>query len=224
MGRLLGPDCGRSRPSAASTAARSTPSRPAGGTLADESRLPRSAATSAGWRARPSPHGSVAACPLRRGSPAAPARPEQADAAEVVVQRRPAPDAAGPSPRARRAPLVDARLGVDDVAGRGGSAAARRPRPDRAPRRGSRPRRRRARSAAACRPPSRSRARGRPPSNASVGAIMLCHPLARPERLADEVDLAEHAVQLQVEAGEEVARAEAEARREHARVRRRRPR
>ena len=33
---------------------------------------------------------------------------------------------------------------------------------------------------------------------------------------ADEVDLAEHAVQVQVEAGEEVARAEAEARRQHA--------
>ena len=44
------------------------------------------------------------------------------------------------------------------------------------------------------------------------------HPLAGLERLEDEVDLAEHAVQLQVEAGQEVARAEPEARRQDARV------
>ena len=40
----------------------------------------------------------------------------------------------------------------------------------------------------------------------------------RHERLPDEVGLAEHAVQVQVEAGQQVARAKAEARREHARV------
>ena len=44
------------------------------------------------------------------------------------------------------------------------------------------------------------------------------HPLAGDEVADDEVDLAEHAVQVQVEPGEEVAAAEAEARRERARV------
>ena len=61
--------------------------------------------------------GSVAAWPLRRGSPAAPARANQADAAEVVVLRRPA---AHLQPRALELGqrlLVDAGLGVDDVAG-----------------------------------------------------------------------------------------------------------
>ena len=42
------------------------------------------------------------------------------------------------------------------------------------------------------------------------------HPLTGPERLADEVGLAEHAVQVQVEPGQEVAGAETEARRQHA--------
>ena len=52
-----------------------------------------------------------------------------------------------------------------------------------------------------------------------------CSPSARrAERLADEVGLAEHAVQVQVEPGQPVARAETEARRQHARVARRRRR
>ena len=42
------------------------------------------------------------------------------------------------------------------------------------------------------------------------------HPLARLEPSADEIGLAEHAVQMEVEPGKEIARAEAEARREHA--------
>ena len=46
------------------------------------------------------------------------------------------------------------------------------------------------------------------PSNARLGAIMW-HPLARLEFAYQEVDLAEHAVQLQVEPGQEVARCRA---------------
>ena len=44
------------------------------------------------------------------------------------------------------------------------------------------------------------------------------HPLARLERAHEQVHLAQHRVQMQVEPGESVARAEAEAGREHASV------
>ncbi len=44
------------------------------------------------------------------------------------------------------------------------------------------------------------------------------HPLAGPERRSVQVDLSEHAVQVQVEAGDEVAGPESEARREDARI------
>ena len=113
--------------------------------------------------------------------------------------------------------LVDARLGVHDARLRGGRAAGRPPPAARGPRRGSPRRRRRAPSAAACRPRRRSRARARRASSAS--SAPSCSASARPARAAgDEVDLAEHAVQVQVEPGQPVARAEAEARREHAGV------
>ena len=68
-------------------------------------------------------------------------------------------------------------------------------------------------------PPAAPAAKARPsPSSASVGDIMLPIRCAGPERLADQVGLAEHAVQVQVEPGQPVARAEPEAGREHAGV------
>ena len=122
--------------------------------------------------------------PLRRGSPAPPLRPRwQADAAEVVVQRRPAAHRAEPRPlQLGEGVLVDAGLGVDDVAGAVEARPLDRRDAGRAPRRGSRPRRRRAPSAAACRRPSRSRAR--PRRRRARGSAPSCSPSARPARAA----------------------------------------
>ena len=55
-------------------------------------------------------------------------------------------------------------------------------------------------------------------SRASDGAIMLAIRSPGSSGAGEQVGLAEHAVQMQVEAGHEVARAEAEARREDAGV------
>ena len=118
--------------------------------------------------------GAGSAAPLRRGSAAAPARSRRADAAEVVVPLRPAPDGEPARLEHREPVLVDARLGVRDAVGDvhartvDGRPAAR------GPRRGSPRRRSRAPSAGACRRRRRSRARARAPSKTSVGAIMLC--------------------------------------------------
>ena len=57
------------------------------------------------------------AAPLRRGSAAAPGARDEADAAEVVVAVRPAAHRQPAPLELRERVLVDARLGVDDVAG-----------------------------------------------------------------------------------------------------------
>ena len=68
-------------------------------------------------------------------------------------------------------------------------------------------------------PPADPIASSRPsPSKTSVGAIMLAIRAPGAKRLPNEIHLAEHAVQVQVEPGQPVARAEPEARRQHARV------
>ena len=147
-----------------------------------------------------------------------PSAADDAHAAEVVVRRGPAADGTSPALQLRERVLVDARLRVDGLQ-RGVEAGPfdgdlRR----RRPRRGCP----RSTSASAARrrvPPAEPIASERPSaSNASVGAIML--PSARPGTRAprEQVDLAEHAVQVQVEPGQVVARAETEAGREDARV------
>ena len=156
--------------------------------------------------------------PLRRGSAAAPAPRNRADAAEVVVRRRPAPHRRGPPPRARssaasstpgsacttlaggvEARPVDRLLRLEALVEDPGEHARRAP------------------CAAASRRRPRPRATRPSPSSASVGAIMLSIRSPGASGPREEVGLAEHAVQVQVEPGQEVARAEAEARREHAR-------
>ena len=153
------------------------------------------------------------------GRPPLPSLPDRADAAEVVVPLRPAAHRRALPPRAPRA-RPRRRPARRSRARRRGGRAARSTAAC-----GSRPSSRIAGGdgderacAAACRPRRRSRARARRRRATSVGAIMLCHPRARLERAAEQVDLAEHAVQMQVEARQPVAGAEAEARRQHARV------
>ena len=174
------------------------------------------AATSAGSRSTAAqatelPRRSAAGPPLHRSA-------RRADAAEVVVARRPAAhrasaasSAASPSSSTPGSAFTSAPAGWT----RGRSTAACGVEAlveDRARRR------RRAPCAAACRPRRRSRARAR--RRRARASAPSCSPSARPgsSGAADEVGLAEHAVQVQVEAGEPVARAEAEARREHAGV------
>ena len=149
----------RSSLCAASTAARSTPSRPTAA-RSRPIRAVRGAATSAGCRSRrrSTGRGGVTAPP--RIACSAGSR-EQADPAEVVVLRRPAPHVQARRLELLQRLLVDAGLGVDDVAGAVEAGA-----PDGLDRvepfvEDARRRRRRARCATACRPPSRSRARAR---------------------------------------------------------------
>src|SRR6185312_10292002 len=140
---------------------------------------------------------------------------QQADAAEVVMLRGPAAHLDSRALELSECLLVDAGLGIDD------RPCAVEPRPfDRGYRveplvenAGG--------DADECGPEARSAGRADGQSD-TVRADRhawrhhALHPLAGPERRPDEVDLSEHAVQMEVEAGEEVAGPESEARGEDA--------
>ena len=205
-------ELGSSTSCAASAAGRSIRSRAAAAPPV-RTRAARPAATSAGSRSLRRRR----AAPLRRGSAAGAAPRDRADAAEVVVARRPAPDRAARAARASSSAASSTPgSALHDLAGRVDARPVDRVLRLQALVEDPGGARRRAPSAGACRPRRRSRATRPSPSSASVGAIML--PSARPASSGadEEVGLAEHAVQMQVEAGQEVARAEAEAGREHA--------
>ena len=181
--------------------------------------LPAVRRTSAGCSRRELAQGSIRrrATPTRIARTAA--RRDRAHAAEIVVLRRPGACTRSRPPRARSSRRARSRARGGRFAG--GMEARPRDRVlrPRAPRR-ARPRRPgRARCAAGSRRPRRPRAAGRPVRVERDGRRHHArHPGAGLELAAKQVGLAEHAVQVQVEAGEEVPRAEPEARREHADV------
>ena len=134
-----------------------------------------------------------------------------------MVERRPAPDPAPRPLEPHERLLVDARLGVHELAD--GMEARTRDGVDRLealvqdP--GGDPDERSAQPRAAGRA---DREREAFCVDGDARRHHALHPRARLERDAVQVDLAQHAVQVQVVAGQEVARAEPEARRQHARA------
>ena len=164
-----------------------------------------------------------AAAPARIGRPAGSAN--EADAAEVVVRR--GPDAARSQPASSSAATtssLEPRLQRGPSGRRGGGGAGRR---------------RPAGASPSSRTPAstwtsalRSRVPPAAPAASSSPSLRrprrrrhhALHPLAGLERADEEVGLAEHAVQVHLEVRQEVARAEAEARRQGAGVARRRRR
>ena len=143
---------------------------------------------------------------------------DEADPAEVVMLRRPAPDRPTRRLEPRERVLVDPGLRVDELPRPDGSAVS--PTASVAPSPSSSTDAATPTSAVRSRvPPAEPIASASPSSSkARLGAIMLSILARRNERHVVEVDLAEHAVQVQVVAREEVARAEAEARRQDAGV------